>query len=308
MKRKILVTGATGLLGGSIVQKIDDRHDLYLVVRNQKEHQEILGNHHSVIEADITDPHFISSLPKKIDSILHLVQSEHYREFPEKAEDIFSVNTLSTLQLLEYARKAQVGTFVLASSGIVYGKAKNDQNFREEDPVVFEDSKLGFYHTSKLCAEAIAKNYTEFMNIVVARLFFAYGPRQSQTMLIPRLVDSIKNQKSISLSGENGIVINPIYVEDAAESFIKAASLEEGGIINIAGNQQLSLREICKIIAQEVGEEPLFQLDPSDGLQVFCGDITKMKKKLITPSTPFREGIKRYINESQLISETSLSV
>src|SRR4030042_288576 len=116
-----------------------------------------------------------AGLPKSIDAVIHLAQSEHFREFPMHAESIFKVNTASTLRLLEYARQAQVKIFVLASSGGIYGHG--DEGFREDQPIEAKDD-LGFYLGTKLCAEIIAENYSSFMNIVILRFFFIYGPRQ----------------------------------------------------------------------------------------------------------------------------------
>ena len=90
---------------------------------------------------------------------------------------------------------------------------------------------LGFYLSSKLCSEIIADNYSSFMNIVSLRFFFVYGPRQSETMLIPRLIKNIKNGDAITLQGPDGILINPTYVSDAAE--VVARSLISPGAIKL---------------------------------------------------------------------------
>jgi nucleoside-diphosphate-sugar epimerase len=58
-------------------------------------------------------------------------------------------------------------------------------------------------------SEIIAENYAPYMNIVILRFFFVYGPRQNTTMLIPRLIRSIKEGNPIILQGSNGIRINP---------------------------------------------------------------------------------------------------
>ena len=51
------------------------------------------------------------------------------------------------------------------------------------------------------------------MSFAIIRPFFIYGPKQDKNMFIPRLFDNILNGREIFLSGEEGIIINPIYVD-----------------------------------------------------------------------------------------------
>ena len=50
----------------------------------------------------------LEKLPRSIDVVYHIAQSEFYREFPNSSEDIFNVNTLSTLKLAEWQQEKRV--------------------------------------------------------------------------------------------------------------------------------------------------------------------------------------------------------
>jgi nucleoside-diphosphate-sugar epimerase len=129
------------------------------------------------------------------------------------------------------------------------------------------------------------------MNVAVLRIFFAYGAGQKRSMLIPRLVDSIKAGDPVSLQGHDGIRINPIHAGDAARAVLAALNLEGFDRINVAGPDILSLREISGIIAGKVGRAPVFAVDESKEALDLIGDIGKMGARLVSPARRFEDGV-----------------
>ena len=102
--------------------------------------------------------------------------------------------------------------------------------------------------------------YAPYFSTLITRLFFVYGARQKPTMFIPRLVRSIYHGQPVLLQGADGIRVNPTYVGDAVEAFRQALKVEGQHIVNIAGTQTLSLREIAHVIGARVGREPIFEV------------------------------------------------
>jgi nucleoside-diphosphate-sugar epimerase len=252
------------------------------------------GENIQTIPCDLAQEWNTGAFPEKVDAVIHLAQSELFREFPLYAERIFKVNTSSTLRLLEYARLTQVKTFVLASSGGIYGYG--DEGFREDESITAKGD-LGFYLGTKLCAEVIAEKYSPFMNIVILRFFFIYGPGQRAMMLIPRLVQTVKEGQPIILHGREGLKINPTYVTDAACAVCRSLELRESHKINIAGPEVLSLRQIGQQIGEVLKREPIFDVQENIKPQHLVGDIKKMTHVLGPPVVRFREGIAQYIEE-----------
>jgi nucleoside-diphosphate-sugar epimerase len=227
-------------------------------------------------------------LPDQADAVVYLAQSEHFREFPARALDIFQVNTVSLLRLLDYAQRSGVRNFVFASSGGVYGSGDTSLN---EDLPVLAEGNLGFYLGSKLCSEIVALNYAKLMHVTVLRFFFVYGPGQRRTMLVPRLIDSVRAGTPVSLQGADGIRINPIHVTDAADAVVRSLSLDRSCKINVAGPEILSLREICDAIGEAVGRIPLYISEPGEPRHI-VGDIVKMKELLAPPRIVLRDGLR----------------
>lgn len=281
-----LVTGATGLIGERVLQDLSRDWEIYALTRTAPAHAQA---HLHYLPVNFADCWPQDLLPPQVDAVIHLAQSEHFRQFPDKAVDMFQVNVMSTLQLLDYARQASAKTFVLASSGGIYGH--HDQEFRE-DEAVMASADLGFYLNTKLCAEIIAENYAPFMNVIMLRFFFVYGSRQRKSMLVPRLVQSVREGRAITLQGQDGIRINPTYVSDAAHAIVKALALDSSQKINVGGPEVLSLRQIGETIGQIVGREPHFQVEADTPPRHLVGDIQKMSTLLGAPQVHFADGIR----------------
>ena len=286
-----VVTGTTGLIGSALATELSHRGEVIGVSRGNPVWPDGLGKYQH-INLDMSGEWDTRSLPDRTDAVIHLAQSDHYRQFPERAEDVFYVNTLSTLKLLDYAKRAQAKTFILASSGGL--ELYQGQNFSqgEWNP---SNENLSFYLGSKLCSEVLAESYSGIFNVVLLRLFFVYGPDQKPDRLIPRLIQSVIDGKPIQLQGEDGIAINPIYVSDAVQSICKALELKRNSAINVAGPQLLSLRAIGELIGDSLNKRPRFAVSNSGPSQNLGGDIIKMSELLGPPKIKFQEGIQRCI-------------
>jgi nucleoside-diphosphate-sugar epimerase len=289
--KKCLITGATGLIGRHVVGLLGDDWELYALVR-KAEHSPSHRTHY--IKCDLAEECIAERLPTTVDALIHLAQSEHFREFPMHAEPIFKVNVVSTLRLLIYSLHARVKTFVLASSGGIYGHG--DEGFTEEDPIPTKDS-LGFYLGTKLCAEVLAENYTPYMNVIILRFFFVYGSGQRPSMLIPRLVKAVKEGQPVILHGKDGLKMNPTYVTDAASAVCRSLELTESQKINIGGPEVLSLRQIGQQVGKVLHKDPVFEVKEYIPPQHLVGDIKKMNHLLGRPVVKFEEGIAKYIEE-----------
>jgi len=291
MKKTCIVTGATGMIGRELIKILKKEWNIYSLGTNRnfdfdRNVKKICVDFNSDWDAD--------TLPKQVDAVIHLAQSEHYREFPEYAESVFRVNVASTLKLMDYCRKNNVKSFVLASSGGIYGHG--DEGFKEEDPYK-PIGDLGFYLGSKLCSEVVADNFASFMNVVILRLFFVYGSGQKKYMLIPRLIENVKQSKPIFLDNEEGIKISPTYVQDAAFAIYHSLGLKKSEKINIAGPEILSIKQIGDTIGDILNKKVIYIKKGNVDSCNFIGDISKMKEILFTPKIFFSEGVKSIVNE-----------
>ncbi|HLZ34401.1 MAG TPA: NAD(P)-dependent oxidoreductase [Nitrospira sp.] len=282
----VVVTGATGMIGRNLLPLLSHQFETWGICRHQSQAPNV-----RVIEHDLTQDHLPSSLPDRVDSVIHLAQSAHFREFPEQANDIFKVNVASTQSLLDWARRRKAKRFIYASSGGIYGHGA--QAFREDD-VSGTKTELGYYLASKNCGELLVENYASCFTVVILRFFFVYGPGQRDSMLIPRLVRSVEEGRPIVLHGLEGIRINPIHVRDAVRCIDSALKLEASQKINVAGSEIVTLKAIAEQIGELVGKQPVFE-QQNVSPRHLIGDTERMCRLLVRPAITLKEGLSELV-------------
>ncbi|MBO9536962.1 NAD(P)-dependent oxidoreductase [Herbaspirillum sp.] len=288
-KKSVLVTGGNGLLGRQLSSAlVATNHDVFALVHRSPPNP-IAGVNYCVVDLSTEWPE--TELPSQIDAIVHLAQSAHFREVPTKALDVFTVNVASTARLLDFAHRIGTKQFLYASSGGVYGAG--EKAFHENSPIN-APGHLGYYLGSKLSGEILSQSYAAHMQIMVLRFFFIYGQMQNRAMLLPRLVDSIKEGRNISLQGSEGLRINPIHVSDASQAVVAALNTTESATYNIAGAEIYSLRALCSKIETMVGRTGQYIQAPGTPLDVI-GDISAMRSRLHEPKVGIVDGLKELI-------------
>lgn len=283
---RILITGAKGFIGSHLISRLQDHNQLFALGRHLSQRKESPAEW---IEQDLTQSLDRLCLPDRLDAIIHLAQSRHYREFPERAKDIFDVNIRGTFQLLEYARHAGVKCFIFASSGGVYGYSY--ERFFETDPV----NPLNFYLSSKYTAELLLANYQSYFKTIVFRFFFVYGPDQ-KGMLIPNLLSKVIKDELITIEGNPGLRINPIHIEDALCVFEPALHLDTSTLFNVAGDESVTITDLVKIMEEVCGKKASVEYKAVHGSGDLLGDNSRIKEVLgVTPRVSLREGLKRMV-------------
>ena len=293
---KILVTGAGGFLGKRLTQRLAaNGHEVIAAVRAdpaaEDGHYFASGNVR-VLKLDLSRVED-EQLPTGIDAVYSVAQSSHFRHFPEKAGDIFSVNVTANMKLLQWAMDRRIKRYIFASSGGVYG-GRSGQEWRESEPLSV-DSALGFYLATKLCSEVILQNCRQFFDtMAILRPFFIYGPGQRKDMLIARMVESVRNGQPIQLQGTSGLRLNPVFVDDAANAFEKALELKGWHVINVAGPTTVTLREIGQKIGALLGRTPVF--GNKDGIPMdYVGATDTLRAKLCAKLTGIDDGLRATI-------------
>jgi nucleoside-diphosphate-sugar epimerase len=284
---KIIVTGANGFIGRNLVQHLCASHDVFAVVRTPD--QALQRNAARSIVMDLEQPIDEKALPVAA-AIVHLAQANV--PFPESADRLLAVNTISTHQLLKYARRVGVRRFVLASTGDVYGNRVGPS--RESD----WPAPASFYAVSKRAAEMLANAYSDSIEISVLRLFQPYGPGQSNR-LIPRLAERIRQHQAVLLHKEDRPRMTPIFIDDVVIAIVRAIESTDYGTVNIAGDRVCNMRELATETGRVLEIEPIFKQTEQDQGDLI-GDNQIMKQIFGTWSMiDLAEGLLRTFDDKE---------
>jgi UDP-glucose 4-epimerase len=279
----VLLTGSTGLVGSALLPRLAARGEVLAIHPSERNPKPVEGVRW--IEQNLAQP-LSPELPDRIDAVIHLAQSLRYREFPDGAIDMHEVNTAATVRLLDYCRRAGGTTFTYASTGSVY--APGQAPVRETDVV----APGNFYATSKLAGEQAVEQFRGLLRGHALRPFFIYGSGQ-HNMLIPGLVARVREGREVTLAGPNGIHMNPIYVEDAADAVLATLDFEESVTLNIAGPDIVSVREIAERIGRLVDRAPTFAI--SDPQPDIIASNERRDALIGAPRVSFEEGLRRTV-------------
>lgn len=280
-----LVSGANGLIGAQIVKLlVDEGARVVSMVRPGSRHRlEALGvlDHIDCLEIDLSHAD-VSVLPENLSGMILLAQSKYFRQFPNQAMDVFNVNIEANQKLIHHAYNKKLKKLLYVSTGGIYQNISHE-GAMEEDPVN-ANSELNYYLASKLCTELLFRNYMNFFELAcIVRPFFVFGPTQNKDMLIPRLFRMIKNGEPIILQGEEGILLNPIFDTQAAESIVNILKLKGHYTLNVAGNQTVSLKALALLIGDILGKKPLFKV--TDEKPNHCNASIKATQQLVNIQT-----------------------
>lgn len=291
MARRVVVTGAGGLIGRAVVRKLLSRGDeVIAVLRPGGASAVASGAEIAVI--DLSQPSAASFCRLgRFDAVIHLAQAAGWHDFPRHAGRIATVSLAATACLAEASVAAGASAFVLASSGGVYGPSPLPIR---EDAAIKPAAELGFYLATKACAEQLMSYFTGQMAVHMLRPFFVYGSGQSEAFLMPRLIRCVREGHPIKLDGGSGPRLNPIFVEDAADAFVSAADLREQLVANIAGPDVVTVSDIAHLIASRLRMEPICEMTERPAGD-FVADTTRMTMRLGPAATSMRDGLDQVI-------------
>jgi UDP-glucose 4-epimerase len=249
---------------------------------------DLLGQGVTPVRADLLRPLDRESLPAIIDVVVHLAQ--HNAQFPLAARELFAVNTTRTQELLDYAIRHGARQFVFASSGDVYGYRETLQPFKETDP----SAPNSFYGVTKHCSEMLARQYGEFLDVAILRLFTPYGPGQTGR-LVPSVGTRVHDRLPVKVHLGGRPFLTPIYIEDVVSAFEVAIETDTSGTFNVAGRAVTNVKGIAQTIGRLIGKAPVCE-DTTEDVSNLIGDNTLMQQTLgIAPVVCLEEGLERTI-------------
>jgi len=173
---KILLTGATGFLGGHVTRTLAEAgHELRIMHRKSSDTEPIRRYASRLIEADITDP--VESLKAAAggDAVVHMAADlSHWHAHRDR---VVRTNVTGTRVMVEAAKTAGVPTFLHTSSIAAVGYSVDGEPIDENAPYNFADFHL-LYNDSKREAEAEALDAQRYgVRVVIVNPGVLYGPR-----------------------------------------------------------------------------------------------------------------------------------
>ncbi len=227
--RSVLVTGATGLLGGWLTKRLlNQGASVTAIVRDWVPQSEIVRqgalDKVNVARGDVIDQEFVERVlgEYEIQTVFHLAA--------QTVVGIANVNPVSTMEsnirgtwcLLEACRRSpRVQAIVTASSDKAYG-AQPVLPYSEDMPLQGQHP----YDVSKSCADLIAQSYAHTFKLPVAITrcgnFFGGGDL-NWNRIVPGTIRSVLRNERPIIRSDGKYVRDYLYVEDGSAAYMLLA-------------------------------------------------------------------------------------
>jgi len=176
----------------------------------------------------------------------------------ENSEEIYRVNTIGSLNLLESCRGlGDINRVILASSAAVYG----NQAASVLDEALCP-SPVSHYGCSKLNMELLAKSYSQYFPITVVRPFNYTGVGHDEIFVIPKIVKAFKERATELSLGNLNVYREFNDVRDVCAIYEKLLSCgSQSTLVNICSGKAICLEDILNTLETLCGYRPSIQID-----------------------------------------------
>ena len=252
---KALVTGGAGFIGSNHVDKLLEDENKVIVFDNEtaNTHEGYYWNekaeNYYVDVAKEYGTNLLQTYCKDVDCIFHMAADISVQYSIQSPFESYSNNINSLFNVLEFAKRYEIGKVVFSSSASVYGVT--DKVCVETDAT----DPLNAYALSKLNGEQIMKMYHDLygINTVSLRYFNVYGPRQSNTGQYAPVVGIFQKQKennsALTIVGDGEQTRDFVHVSDIVGANMLVADKDVHGVYNVGTGIEYSVNQIADMIS-----------------------------------------------------------
>jgi nucleoside-diphosphate-sugar epimerase len=250
--RAALVTGATGFIGGHLVQRlVREGWQVHLLSRPRTEPRAATLQSPAITwhDYDGTYDSALAAVQKSRPQVVfHLASLFLAQHQPQDIASLIQSNLLLGTHLLEAMAQAPVQRFI--NTGTAW-QHNTHGDLRAAN----------LYAATKQAFESLIDWYVDMhrMRVVTLKLFDTYGPGDRRRKLIPLLLDSARTGTSLAMSpGEQ--LIDLVYIDDVIDAFLAAdrvlADAADGSHARyaVSSGRPVSLRQLVATLERVRGQ------------------------------------------------------
>ena len=287
---RVLITGATGLLGHAVAHALTEHgHEVTALSRNGGDIPDAAKTH---IAADVRSADDMRAAVAEADAVCHLAALVRVRDSIAEPLEYWKTNVVGTLNVLEAltatATPDTPKRLVLSSTGAVYG-IPTRQPIAEDEAT----APTNPYAATKLAADMAAAHTTAASKALGAtslRAFNIAGASVGRTdwdltRLIPKtLAVHAGKADDLVINGEGTAIRDFVHVDDMADAFVRALDACVPGTwqaYNIGSGRRTTVREVLDTAAAVTGKDvPIRHAPPAAEPPELVADSSKAAAEL----------------------------
>ena len=272
--KKVLVTGATGLIGKELIKPLAETGFEIYAITNQ------LDNRFDGVNwyyGDLFETSFIEETMKKIKpqyliNLAWITTGDYY--FSDKNYQFLNAGVNLIRAFKENGGKRAI------YAGSYFEYKFKDTPIKETDEInSMEDS----YAFCKNKLREIVEFYCKINNISFGygRIFNVYGRNEASSRLMGMLINNLSNNKEVVIKTPY-LYKDYIYAKDIANAVVKFLNSTTEGVVNICSGKPVQIGEFAKIVAKKLNKEHLliFANEKTSQPTFIVGDNTRLKNEI----------------------------
>ncbi|RJX31840.1 MAG: NAD-dependent epimerase/dehydratase family protein [Desulfarculus sp.] len=287
---RALITGGAGFIGShlaghllSLGQRVQIIDDLSTGAMANIEHLKDRPAFKYCI-ADVRDEPLLAELVDNAEVVYHLAAAVGVRLIVESPVKTIETNVGCTEVVLKLANKKRKKV-IIASTSEVYGKNELVPFAEDHDLVLGPTVKARWaYACSKAIDEFLALAYhrARKLPVVVVRLFNTVGPGQTGRygMVLPTFVRQALSGEPITVFGDGNQsrCFSEVGEVVTALAALAAAPAAEGQVVNVGSRQEISIKELAKLVKKLAGSRSPIKLVPYE--QAYAEGFEDMPRRV----------------------------
>jgi len=316
--KRILITGATGLIGSFLVDVLMFRRQHYAdpmhvlaMCRNTSWARERFSSYlnaqdFQIIGHDVAER--LGGVPA-VDCVIHCACNANPAAFSGDPVGTMKVNIFGLYNLLEFVRTCRGQRLLFLSSGEVYGEGIMDNAFFDEQYNGYVDfgTSRACYPESKRAAETLCASFARQYQVdsVIARPCHIYGPTMtaSDSKVVAQFIRRAATGRAIVMKGEGLQMRSYCYVSDAVTGLLHVLLLGVSGeAYNIANwNSNVTIRHMAEVLSELCDVPVCFELPDASEKSGYSPvtravlNADKLERLGWRPSIGLQEGLARTI-------------
>jgi len=255
----ILVTGATGLIGGCLTDLLMMQGNcrVYALGRNEERARMRFAAYWDeerfhFVKGDVTRP---LSLNHSFDYIIHAASNASPNFFQQQPVEVILANIKGVEHLMEYGRQHNMKRLLYVSSGEIYGEGRGGVFTETDSGYVDCATPRACYPSSKRAAETLCVAYAaEYgVDVVIGRPCHTYGPyfTESDNRVYAQFVHNLLAGEDIVLKSSGQQYRSWLYVVDCAAALLTILLKGAGGnAYNVADEAStVTIRQLAEMLA-----------------------------------------------------------
>lgn len=248
---KILITGSTGYLGGSIVREACARgYSVRALCRKEPEPGTLPGGV-EIVPGDLAKPETLAAAMKDCQALIHTAGLVSI--WQRDPQDFYRVNVEGTQSIMKAAFDAGIERVIYTSSFFALGPTEErpaDETWWKSD----ETSMTPYARSKRMALQKVRDWMERGFNITPIYPVLIYGPgKATQGNFITQMVNDYIHRRLPGVLGKGNGRWTYSYVEDVARGHLLALEKGTKGMGYILGGEDASLNEFYDLLQELTG-------------------------------------------------------